>query len=547
MTAMDARPTDAGLDSTTADRFLLDLVELALISACDEMAASLKRSSVSPIIREMDDFSCALFTADGRLVAQADGIPSLLGAMSSVVSSVRARWGDQVREGDCYLLNDPYHGGMHLPDLNLVMPVHHAGEVVAWVAASAHHIDVGGVNPGSEGASLTDTFAEGLVLRGVRLYRDGALNPDVEDVLRANVRDPISVLADLKAQHAACLTGAARIVALMERHGVRTLSQLMDEVIDRGSAHVRRVLESLPDGTGSAEGWIDDDGVGGPPVRLHVTLTKRGDRLVVDLSGCDPQVSGAYNIPWASTQAVALFTLRLLMGSSARINDGLLHHLDIVCPEGLVPRPCAPAAVSLRHNTCQRLADVMVRALGDWLPDRAVASSSVSFACISIATSSAADGRATVFADVVGGGAGANRLSDGYDGVDTYMSNVGLMPAEVAEHEYPVRILSTRVIEGSGGAGRTRGGHGLERTYQVLAGPSVLTYYLDQSAAAFSAAGIEGGEPGSPAHARVDRADGGLVCDEPKATLVVEPGTTVTFRTSGGGGWGAVVDHTDRP
>ena len=502
------------------DPITFELAHAGLVSAAEEMGVVLKRSSYSPIIREMEDFSCALFAADGDLVAQADFIPAQLGAMSLVVRSVLQRWEGAIRPGDVFVANHPYMGAMHTPDINIIQPVFLRGRLFGWTGATAHHLDVGGVNPGTEGPDLRQLYAEGIVLPPVRLYEEGHENRDVFDVLTENVRDPLSTISDLRAQRAACALGERRLLELVDRFGERTVSP------------------AVAPGLGGAERPDPAAARGVPPTRIHARLAKRRDRLTVDLSETAPQVAGAFNVPWASTRAAVVYALRAMVDPSMTTNDGILRPLEIVCPRGTVLNPEHPAAVSVRHNTCQRLADVLVRAFSTLWPERSVASSTVTFVGINVSSRSPLTGRASVLSDVIGGGTGAHAEGDGLDGVDTYMANVGLMPVEVAETNYSVRILRTELIEGSQGRGLHEGGRGLRREYQILDRPEIATFYAEQTDDRFPPVGAAGGGDATPSKITVIDPSGRPMDVPQKATLELEPGSIVRIETSGGGGYG---------
>lgn len=524
--------------ATELDPITFELVYSGLVSAAEEMGGVLKRSSHSPIIREMEDFSCALFAADGDLVAQADFIPAQLGAMSLVVGSVLDRWGDRIGPGDVFIANHPYMGAMHTPDINILKPVFLRERLFAWTGATAHHLDVGGVNPGTEGPDLREIYAEGVVLPPVRLYERGDENPDLFDVLTQSVRDPASTISDLRAQRAACLLGERRLLELVERYGERTVTIGFGQALDAVELATREALRGLPDGEAEAEGFLDDDGRGGPPTRIHARLAKRRDRLTVDLSGSATQVDGAFNVPWASTRAGVVYALRAMTDPSMTTNDGIMRPLDIVCPVGNVLNPRPPAAVSVRHNTCQRLADVLVRAFSGLWPERAVASSTVTFVGMNLSSASPRTGHRSVLSDVIGGGTGAHATGPGLDGVDTYMANVGLMPVEVAEGNYSVRILRTELIDGSEGVGEHDGGRGLRREYLVLDRSEVVTFYAEQTDPRFPPSGILGGADGAPSRITVLDGDGRVLDVGQKATIEVAPGSIIRVETSGGGGYG---------
>lgn len=523
---------------TAVDPVTFEVVSSALLSAAEEMGAVLKRSSYSPIIRDMDDFSCALFTADGDLLAQADYIPAQLGAMSLVVKSTLEHWGDRIGDGDVFLCNHPYQGAMHLPDVNVLSPVYLDGQLIGWTGTAAHHIDVGGVNPGSEGPELQELFAEGFIMPPVRLSIAGTENPDVVALISANIRDPLSTVSDLRAQRAACALGRQRLLELVDTYGWPVVHEVSRRMLDHVESAVRHALRALPDGVGEAEGYLDDDGRAGEPTRIHARVTKRGDALHVDLSGSALQVAGAMNVPWASTRAGIVYAVRTVVAPEVGANDGLLRAVTIDCPRGSVLNPRPPAAVSVRHNTCQRLADTLIRAMGDLWPDTAVASSSVGFFGVNLASTSPVTGRASVMADVVGGGTGATPLGDGIDGVDTYMSNVGLMPAEVVETNYRVRILRSELMPESRGTGRHQGGMGLRRDYQVLDQDTRATYYSEQTRSDFAPEGRAGGTPGAPARIWLIGPDGTPEPAPSKASVVLPAGTILRVETSGGGGYG---------
>ncbi len=523
---------------TKVDPVTYEVISSALHSTAEEMGAVLKRSSYSPIIRDMDDFSCALFTRDGDLFAQADYIPAQLGAMSLVVKSTLLEWGGAIADGDVFMCNHPYRGAMHLPDINVITPIFLEGDLIAWSGTAAHHIDVGGVNPGSEGPALQDLYAEGLILPPVRLSIAGRENRDLVALISNNIRDPLSTVSDLRAQRAACFLGRQRLLELANVYGWMVVTATIGLMLDRTEIAVRHALSRLADGVAEAEGFLDDDGRDGPPTRIHALVTKNGDSLAIDLSGSDLQVAGAMNVPWASTRAGVVYAVRAMVAPDIGANDGLLRAVTVACPPGSVLNPNPPAAVSVRHNTCQRLADTLIRAMGELWPELAVASSSVAFFGTNIESTSPVTGRASVMADCVGGGTGATQVGDGIDGVDTYMSNVGLMPAEVVETNYRVRILRTELVPESRGEGRFNGGMGLRRDYLILDQDSRATFYTEQSNADFAPQGRAGGTSGSETRIWIIAPDGTLCPAPSKASLVLRQGSVLRVETSGGGGYG---------
>jgi N-methylhydantoinase B len=366
----------------------------------------------------------------------------------------------------------------------------------------------------------------------------GQENPDVVALLTANIRDPLSTVSDLRAQRAACSLGRDRLLELVEHHGSRVVLSVMERTLDNVEKAVRVALSDLPDGTAEAVGYLDDDGRSGEPTRIKAVVTKRGDSLTVDLSGSASQIAGALNVPWASSRAGVVYAVRAMVAPELGANDGILRALEIICPPGNVLNPRPPAAVSARHNTCQRLADTLIRAMSTLWPELAVASSTVSFFCFNVGSQSPVDGRPAVMADVVGGGTGATADGDGLDGVDTYMSNVGVMSAEVAETNYQVRVLRTELLPGSQGTGEFNGGLGLRREYEILATPQKVTYYGEQTNSEFAPSGAALGGSARSTLVEVVGPDGELCGLPGKASVTLQPGSVVRVETAGGGGYG---------
>jgi N-methylhydantoinase B len=522
----------------TARQPRFEVVASALRGVALEMSEVLHRSAYSPVVREMLDFSCALLDAHGRVVVQADDIPAQLGAMSRIVEAIEAAnpregW----RPGDAFFINDPYVGAAHTPDVFVFAPLFLGDRLVAWGGTCAHHVDLGGRNPGTEGADNDSIFQEGLLLPAVRAMREGRPVPEVWRIVEANVREPSSTLGDLRAQFSALATAARRLSELAERFGADVLLETMTAVQEHAERRLRAELRALPDGVAEAEGWMDDDGAGGPPIRIHARVTKDADALVVDLSGCDAQRRGGLNVPIVSTEATVYYAVRAAMGAGLPVNDGFFRPITLIAPEGTVVHARFPAAVSVRHLTCQRLADVLLSALGGLMPERVAAGSFVGFFSIMAAGRSPVHGGTVVLQDILGGGGGGRRGADGLDAIDTHVSNCGLLPAEVCESLYPWRIERSELVDGSGGDGTFRGGLGIRRVYRALeTQPTVL--YVDQTNPAFAPAGLEGGGHGRASSITL-RVDGRRRRLRTKTTLDVPSGAEVVVETAGGGGWGS--------
>jgi N-methylhydantoinase B len=523
------------------DPITQEILASAFRHVAEEMAVVEYRSSYSPIIREMLDFNCGLFTADGRMVANSEQIPAQLGLMQFALAAVLEKWGEAIEPGDAFLTNHPYLGGTHTPDLQVFAPLFAGGRLVAWAGSIAHHIDIGGRFPGTESAQCTELFQEGVIFPALKLVERGRRVRALYDLIAANFRDPVSSLGDLDAQLAACRRGTTRIEELAATHGLDTVLAGMDALLEQTARRAEAAFRAWPARAVEAEGFLDDDGFDGtPPVRIHVRLTVDDGTLVVDLSGSAAQTRSGMNVPISSAHAGAFFAVRAFLGPDVPQNAGLTSRVRVLAPEGTLFNPRFPAALSARHLAVQRLADVIIEALSELLPERSVAASHVSFPALVFQSVDPRSGRLTLLADILGGGGGARRHAPGDDGIDPYCSNCAILPAEIAELEYPWRIERTELVDGSGGDGLMRGGLGLRRDYRLLADHADGMYYVEQTVPAFGARGREGGGPGAPGRAAVHRAGAGAEEALPgKGYVDLYRGDVFTLVGAGGGGFGA--------
>jgi N-methylhydantoinase B len=521
-----------------------EILASAFHHIAEEMAVVEYRSSYSPIIREMLDFNCGLFTGDGRMVANSEQIPAQLGLMQFALESVLEKWGTDVAPGDAFLTNHPYMGGTHTPDLQVFTPLHHEGAVVAWAGSIAHHIDIGGRFPGTESAQCTELFQEGLIFPALKLVEADRRVRALYDLIAANVRDPASTLGDLDAQLAACKRGTARVGELFGAHGAATVLVGMESLLENTARRAEAAFRSWPQKAVEAEGFLDDAGFEGtPPMRVSVRAHVEDGVLVVDLSGSSEQVGSGMNVPISSAHAGTFFAVRAFLGPDVPQNAGLTSRVRVVAPQGSFFNPRFPAALSARHLAVQRLTDVLVEALGDLLPERTVAASHVSFPALVFQAVDPRSGRLTLLADILGGGGGARKGIPGDDGIDPYCSNCAILPAEIAELEYPWRIERTELVEGSGGAGAARGGLGLRRDYRLLADVSDGMYYVEQTTPEFAARGREGGGAGSPGAVWVRRAGSERPEALPgKGYIHLRRGDVLSLVGAGGGGFGTPAD-----
>ncbi|MFC6837466.1 hydantoinase B/oxoprolinase family protein [Halomarina ordinaria] len=519
--------SDHGLDAVT-----LEILRNQLESVAEEMGQVLITGSYSPNIKERQDCSTALFDADGRMVAQAEHIPVHLGAMPEAVSAVRER---DPRPGDVFVVNDPFDGGTHLPDVTLVSPLAPRGEILGYAVSRAHHADVGGMSPGSMPAGSREIYQEGLRLPPVRLVDGGEVNEDVQSVLLANVRTPDERRADLQAQIAANERAEARLDDLLSEHGDRVRAAF-DAVIDYSRQRIEAEIEALPDGTYRARDVMEGDGVlehasGVDPaaveIPVEVAVTVDGRRLTVDFDGTADQVPGNVNAPLAVAKSAAYFVVRCVTDPEIPPNQGCYDPVTVEAPEGSLVDPRPPAAVVGGNvETSQRLTDVVLAAFAEAVPDRVPAGGQGTMNNLVVGSRT---GSFTYY-ETIAGGFGARPTRDGMDGVQVGMTNTLNTPVEALEVAYPLRVERYGFRPDSGGDGRHRGGLGLERTVTVEADATVS---LLTERRRIPPAGLAGGDSGARGENRVD---GESVAA--KTSLDVTAGTTVTVLTPGGGGHG---------
>jgi N-methylhydantoinase B len=505
-----------GLDPVT-----LSVLSSALSGIAEEMGALLVRAAYSSNVKERRDCSAALFDAQGRMVAQAEHIPVHLGAMPEAVEAVRAR---DPRPGDVFMLNDPFRGGTHLPDITLVSPLEDAGEVVGYAVTRAHHSDVGGMRPGSMPADSTSIYQEGIVLPPVRLVHEGELVDDVLELLLANVRTPDVRRGDLRAQLAANRRAQERLTELLERRGRETVLAAFGEVLRHAERRAREAIAELPDGRYEASSELEGDGVDDADVPIRVAVTIDGDEMTVDFEGTAPAVAGNVNCPLAVTRSACLFALRVLLDPDVPANAGAYAPVRVVAPEGSLVDARSPSAVVAGNvETSQRIADTVLLALAQAV-DRLPAQGQGTMNNVIIG------GEGWTYYETIGGGQGASPEGDGDSGVHVGMTNTLNTPIEALELEFPLRVERYELLDGTGGDGRHHGGDGIVRAIRVLA-PATVSLLTDRRSHAPQ--GARGGEEGA---AGSNWLDGDRL--PAKVGREVPAGGLVTIRTPAGGGWG---------
>ncbi|MCS6775479.1 MAG: hydantoinase B/oxoprolinase family protein [Chloroherpetonaceae bacterium] len=509
-----------------------------LASVAEEMGVALERTAYSPNIKERFDHSCALFDAEGRLLAQAAHIPVHLGAMPLMLATLRAHvpW----HPGDMWLCNDPRYGGTHLPDLTLVAPVFHDGELLGFVASRAHHADIGGMAPGSLPLS-TELCQEGLILPPVRLVCAGQVQEDIVQILCANSRTPAERRGDLAAQVAANETGTRRLRALVERYGRDEFRRRTVENIAYAAEAVRRALHALPEGVYAARDFLDDDGLDARDILIAVTVTVDGGmkrRITFDFTGSAPQVRGPLNATEAITRSACYYVVRCLVPQEVPTNAGCFEPITVVAPEGTVVNARFPAAVAGGNvETSQRIVDVVLRALALAAPDRVPAASQGTMNNVTIGGYDPVHRRSFAYYETLGGGAGGAPAGDGAHAIHTHMTNTRNTPVETLESHYPLRVRAYRIADGTGGAGVHRGGDGLVREIELLVPCtiSLLTERRRHPPYGLNAA------PGAPGKQWLTWPDGTRQDLPGKWSGYCPAHTVLTVQTPGGGGWSPVM------
>lgn len=529
-----------------ADAILMAVVQERLLAVAEDIGHILIRGAFSSNIKERRDCSTAIFDASGRLVAQADHMPihigSLLWGVRALVAQDRA---GEMREGDAFVLNDPYlAGGTHLPDISVITPVFVEGVPRYYVGNIAHHADVGGPVPGSVSGRSNSIFAEGIRIPPIRIAREGVVDEDVVGLIAHNTREPLERTLDLKTQVGANARGAELLKDVVAETGADALDRAIDRLIEASATRIRAVLATLPDGTYTALRHLDDDGAGSEPVPLAVAATIKGESLTLDLTGSGPEAKGAVNLSASSLEATVAYAVKALLDPEVAANSGLIEAVTVVAPEGTIVNPHPPAAVAARAVTSNRLAGAIFDALGQALPaERQMAASNDSTSLIVLTGRDPRTGRTYVYPESTGGGAGAFCDADGMDAVHVHTVNSTNLPVEVLEAEYPLRCETYGLGEDTGGAGQSRGGLGIVREIRTLSGETSLTVRSDGHI--FPAPGAAGGEAGSTTRITHMAADGTVRELASKTSLTLQEGDRVRIQTLGGGGHGPVHKRSD--
>lgn len=530
-------------ERTGFDPATFEVLKNSLFSIATEMKVVLARTAYSPILKAAGDYSCGIFDTTGAMVAQGPDLPIHLGSMPDAVAAVVQAY-DDFAPGDAFIHNDPYFGGSHLPDMNVIMPAFHEEQLLGFSCVRAHWPDVGSATPGSYGV-VTEVFGEGLRLPPVRLFRNDEMNPELERVIFANVRAASERRGDLDAQMAANRRAGARLNALAGKYGADTLVDAMAEVIDYSERMMRTLLEALPDGEAVFEDYCDGDGIIEPGddddaiIALKMKVTKTGGTLKFDLTGSDPQVKGPMNAPLSVTASGIYAAVKMIVDPQglAPPNSGAWRPVEVFAPEGTVVNAEFPApVVYANHEMGHRVADMCFGAMADFMPERVQAGNQGTSAVITFGGRDPRHDRPYVSYETVKGGFGARPGMDGINAVATTIANTMNTPVEMLEMSFPLRVENYELIPDSGGAGQYRGGLGARRTWTVLGHQSISTCCLERTKS--PPFGLLGGSEGAPARIKVTSPDGVESRVLSKSSFTVADGARVQVDSPGSGGYG---------
>ena len=526
--------------SKIRDPIAFELFKNSIFSIADEMALTICRTTYSGVLRDNMDFSTAFAAADGKLVAQGLTLPAHLGSIPTALDVIVNRFGDTMQPEDMYIMNDPFDGGMHLPDIFIFKPIFWEGERIAFAATICHHADVGGRVPGSNASDSTEIFQEGLRIPPMKLYDRGELNETLWMLIEKNVRIPVQVFGDLRAQLAACTIAERQFLELIERYGVTDVKIYMTEIIDYAERLTRAAVLKLPDGEYEFEDWIDDDGIDiDQPIRLFVKITKHGDSMLVDWTGSSEQVKGAINNTLSFTKAASYTGIRSILPDGIPNNEGVFRVIEVTAPAGTIANNVMPAACAARGLTGFRMVDCIFGALAKMLPEKVCAASDGGNSGVSIGGYDV-DRKPYIYVDFACGTWGGRPWGDGLQGNSNMFANMASQSVEVIEAEQPVEILAYEFLPDRAGAGKFRGGAPYFRDYRFTEREAILQVRSDR--ARFRPYGLYGGMPGQPSANYLNPQDNNQKLTS-KPTMIIQEGDVFRHELAGGGGWGDPLER----
>lgn len=523
-----------GNQSTNIDPITFELIKNAITSIVDEMVLTIVRTAYSGVIKSVLDFSTAFCDARGQTIAQGLSLPLHLGSVPDAMQAILRRFEGDIHPGDVYVLNDPEEGGMHLPDIYVFKPVFLRDDLLGFAVTLCHHTDVGGRVAGSNASDSTEIYQEGLRIPPLRLYERGRPNTTLFRIIEQNVRVPVKVLGDIRAQLAACHVAEQQFLRLVERHGKETLQVYLEHLLDYTERLTRAELATWPDGEYEFTDYLDDDGIDPDPIPIKVKLTVKGDELEADFDGSAPQVKGAINCTLSFTKAAVYAAVKLLLGPDIPNNEGFFRPIKVRAPERSITNTKPPAAFAARGVTGFRLGDTLLGALAQIRPDLVFAAGEGGNSNISIGGYDK-DYKPFVYVDFTCSSWGARPNKDGIDGITNPFENLANEPAEVVEAEHPIRIEQYGFIPDSGGPGRFRGGLGIVREYRLLEKEATLQIRSDRRK--FRPYGLNGGRPGAPS-CNIFNPDTDNMILPAKVTMTMRQNDVLRHLLPGGGGHG---------
>jgi N-methylhydantoinase B len=520
------------------DPITVEVVRHKLEGIANEMESTLLRSSFSPIVKEGLDASAALFSVAGETLAQACAVPIHLATLIPIVETLLKEFPlDVMRDGDIYVMNDPYLGGTHLPDIALVMPIFYKGRPIALSAAMTHHQDVGGMTPGSIPTNATEIYQEGFRIPPLKLRDAGAMNETLVKLLRLNVRIPDTVMGDLNGQIAGCMIGARRMIDLADNYGHNHLHAIFQELLDRSEKMTRDALRQIPPGTYRYHDFLDNDGIElDRRIRIEVAATVKDGAIHCDFTGTSKQLKGPFNVVKSGSQAAAYFAVRALTDPSIPTNAGCFRPVSLNLPKGTLVNPEEPAPVGSRTATIKRITGCILGAFKDVLPEKVPADSAGELLTLAFGGRKPDGSGNFVVGELIAGGSGGSIGVDGADVIETDATNCMNLPAEALEMEAPLRVTRMELRRDSGGAGMRRGGLGIVKEFEVLGVETTLTHRGERHFC--PAQGSHGGLAGAPALSVIRRVDGREEVVPSKQVTTLKPGDRLVVETAGGGGYG---------
>lgn len=524
------------------DKITREVLRHKFDAIADEMETSLLQSAYSSIVKEAQDASAAIFDTNGRTIAQAVAIPAHLGMLIPAVETIiETHPPGEMKPDDVYLMNDPYNGGTHLPDITIVKPIFNDDQVIALATSMAHHQEMGGKTPGSIPTDATEIYQEGLRFPPLKLYDQGDENETFISILKMNVRIPNIVIGDLNAQVSACKTAERRVEQVASEFGNSTFSAAVDQLMDHAEERTRSHIEDIPDGNYSFHDFIDDDGIDHhSPIRIEATVEVNGSDLHFDFTGTDDQVTGPVNSVPSATMSAVYYVVRAITDPDIPNNAGCFVPVSMDLPEGSLVNPNPPAPVNARTVTFKRIANVLLGAFAQAIPEQVPAAGNGQLAALTFAGNN--DDAAWIYGETGAGGDGARPTKDGLDCLETDVTNCMNTPAEATEMEYPIRVWKYNLWEDSGGSGRYRGGLGTHKQFEILDDDVTLTHRRDRHD--FQPWGLDGGNAAPTCETIIRHNDGNEESIPSKVIASLDIHDIVDVYTTGGGGYGP---PTERP